>query len=118
MTSIRWLSALLLIGAVLVTQAFVPASPKASRTGTAAVALNMVAQAPPPPMVEILSTTLYSREVMQSSSTTLQQGVDGYLSRSSSVQVALQERKIPTKEEIEAKKRNFNIIFWGTSVLK
>ena len=30
------------------------------------------------------------------------------------MQVALQERKPPTKEEIAAKQRNFNIIFWGT----
>jgi hypothetical protein len=27
--------------------------------------------------------------------------------------VALQERKIPTPEEIAAKKRNFNLWFWG-----
>jgi len=30
-----------------------------------------------------------------------------------SVTVSLQERKPPTKEEIEAKKRNFNLWFWG-----
>mmetsp|Transcript_727 Transcript_727/g.943 ORF Transcript_727/g.943 Transcript_727/m.943 type:complete len:147 (-) Transcript_727:366-806(-) len=33
--------------------------------------------------------------------------------RSTTLNVALEERKIPTPEEVEAKKRNFNIIFWG-----
>mmetsp|Transcript_14161 Transcript_14161/g.18536 ORF Transcript_14161/g.18536 Transcript_14161/m.18536 type:complete len:139 (+) Transcript_14161:175-591(+) len=32
---------------------------------------------------------------------------------SSSFSVSLEERKPPTKEEIEAKKRNFNFWFWG-----
>lgn len=32
---------------------------------------------------------------------------------SSSNVVSLQERKIPTAEEIAAKKRNFNLWFWG-----
>ena len=27
--------------------------------------------------------------------------------------LSLQERKIPTKEEIDQKKFNFNVIFWG-----
>lgn len=45
-------------------------------------------------------------------SSPLQQGVTSYVT-SSSTTVSLQERKIPTKEEIEAKKRNFNVIFWG-----
>jgi hypothetical protein len=33
--------------------------------------------------------------------------------QSSSMFVSLQERKIPTKEEIEQKKLTFNVIFWG-----
>jgi len=43
----------------------------------------------------------------------LERGVQSYVvEKSSTLNVALQERKIPTKEEIEAKKRNFNVIFW------
>ena len=34
-------------------------------------------------------------------------------STGSSVMLSLQERKIPTKEEIDQKKFNFNVIFWG-----
>lgn len=52
----------------------------------------------------------------------LQLGVVGYMSSSvdsppsvlklNSMTVALQERKIPTSEEIAAKKNTFNLIFW------
>ena len=34
-------------------------------------------------------------------------------STSSSIMMSLQERKIPTKEEIDQKKLTFNVIFWG-----
>ena len=34
-------------------------------------------------------------------------------SSSSSIMMSLQERKIPTKEEIDQKKLTFNVIFWG-----
>lgn len=43
----------------------------------------------------------------------LSHGIDGYLQQQSSANLALVERKIPTAEEIAAKKRNFNVIFWG-----
>jgi len=32
---------------------------------------------------------------------------------SSTMMISVQEYKKPTKEEIDAKKRNFNLIFWG-----
>lgn len=38
---------------------------------------------------------------------------DSTLNYGTSNVVALQERKIPTPEEIAAKKRNFNLWFWG-----
>ena len=44
----------------------------------------------------------------------LQEGVQNYLTSSSSSQLlSLQERHVPTAEEIAAKKLNFNILFWG-----
>ena len=66
----------------------------------------------PPAIVQTVTTT----QDMFTAVSPIQQGVESYLSRggsSSSMHVALVERKIPTKEEIEAKKRNFNVIFWG-----
>ena len=48
-----------------------------------------------------------------SPSTTLQSPMqEGIRDYASTFQVALQERKPVTAEEIAAKKRNFNIIFW------
>jgi hypothetical protein len=38
---------------------------------------------------------------------------DSLMNYGTSNVVALQERKIPTPEEIAAKKRNFNLWFWG-----
>ena len=44
----------------------------------------------------------------------LQEGVQNYLTSSSSSQLlSLQERHVPTAEEIAAKKLNVNILFWG-----
>ena len=46
----------------------------------------------------------------------LQTGIRNYMGASESsttLNLALQERRPPTPEEIAAKKRNFNIIFWG-----
>jgi hypothetical protein len=40
----------------------------------------------------------------------LQRGIESY---TGSLTVSLQERKIPTQEEIATKKRNFNLWFWG-----
>lgn len=43
----------------------------------------------------------------------LDTGIRSYLQQQPSITVALQERKIPTKEEIDQKKLTFNLIFWG-----
>lgn len=40
-------------------------------------------------------------------------GIRSYLHQQPSMTVSLQERKIPTKEEIDQKKLTFNLIFWG-----
>ena len=70
----------------------------------------MIPQAPPPSLETLATVQSTSREIPASP---MHQGIDSYLSRSSSVELSLQERKVPTKEEIEAKKRNFNLLFWG-----
>ena len=95
-----------LFSAVFSVTAFAP--PPSVRSTLSS--LQMISQAPPPVPAASIDTTTVSPTM---TSSTLQQGIDNYMSRSSSIQVALQERKIPTKEEIEEKKRNFNIIFWG-----
>ena len=63
--------------------------------------------------------------VLTTSSTPLQDGVQSYMmmsrnnmkhdaaATSNSLMVSLQERKVPTAEEIAQKKLNFNLIFWG-----
>ena len=63
-----------------------------------------------PAAMETLTTT---RDAVTMTASPLQQGVESYLGRSSSLQLSLKERKPPTKEEIAAKQRNFNLIFWG-----
>lgn len=112
---------LLALALVLSARAFAPCQEATSsrRSSTTTVVDMMVPQAPPPVApVDISSMTAYvmdmSREVSPSSP--LLFGVDSYVNRgaTSSIQVALQERKIPTKEEIQAKQNTFNIIFWGT----
>ena len=39
--------------------------------------------------------------------------IDSSSSSSTSMMLSLQERKIPTQEEIDQKKLTFNVIFWG-----
>lgn len=54
-------------------------------------------------------TNIVSKNVDASSSASYSRSS----STGSSVMLSLQERKIPTKEEIDQKKFNFNVIFWG-----
>lgn len=78
----------------------------------AASSLSMALMSPPPPPVShaIMDTTA----TVTTSSNPLSQGIDSFMKDSPSSQlVALQERKIPTKEELAAKKRNFNLWLWG-----
>ncbi len=64
--------------------------------------------------------SLIGSATVSPSSSWLTDGTTAYLSTTSSassnlpsVTTSLQERHIPTAEEIEAKKRNFNLWFWG-----
>jgi hypothetical protein len=97
-----------LIAFLATVHGFVPVS----RSPVVTSSLQMMVPQAPPPALETFSVA-QNNNPASSTVSPLQQGVESYLSRSTSVQVALQERKIPTKEEIEAKKRNFNVIFWG-----
>jgi hypothetical protein len=72
---------------------------------------------PPPPAQEII---VQQQQLPSSTgtSTTVPFQVDlrsgsGTSIDSSSVLTSLKERRPPTEEEIAAKKRNFNLIFWG-----
>jgi hypothetical protein len=86
------------------------ATTAALRTDFPVVATSMQTAAP----------VLYSQQQQQAPLTS---GIRSYLEgtnpitmdagSSSSLTVALQERKIPTKEEIDQKKLTFNVIFWG-----
>jgi len=71
---------------------------------------------PPPPAIEQMTTTTIATPAATTTSE-MNSGIQNYLSKSSitssSIDLSLQERKPPTKEEIAAKKRNFNLIFWG-----
>ena len=84
--------------------------PSGSLRLTTRICLNMIPQAPPPALETLATIKSTSRET---SSSPVYQGIENYLSRSSSMELSLQERKVPTKEEIAEKKRNFNLIFWG-----
>eukprot|EP00545_Synedropsis_sp_CCMP1620_P004606 CAMPEP_0119012840 /NCGR_PEP_ID=MMETSP1176-20130426/7656_1 /TAXON_ID=265551 /ORGANISM="Synedropsis recta cf, Strain CCMP1620" /LENGTH=92 /DNA_ID=CAMNT_0006965875 /DNA_START=194 /DNA_END=472 /DNA_ORIENTATION=- len=71
----------------------------------------MAFSTPPPPVYQI--SQLPQVAPVQSASP-LTQGIDDYVGHGSSTQlVSLVERKVPTKEEIAEKKKNFNFWFWG-----
>jgi hypothetical protein len=91
--------------AVASTMAFVPAANR--RPG---VSLSMALVSPPPPPVNhvVMDTTAAT-----TTSSALTQGINKFMSESPSQLLALQERKVPTAEEIAAKKRNFAWWFWG-----
>jgi len=101
----RPLSILFVLSAVLaVVSAFAPIVP-------VAVEVNVAAQQQP-----LISTTTTTTTL---STNTLETSVQSFLQAnnpidSSTMTVSLKERPPPpTKEEIEAKKRNFNLWFWG-----
>ena len=118
------------------TDAFAPIIPP--RETRSSVKLAAAMNVPPPPGVVVTmpstATTMLSSQQPQAASTTftaLQDGVQNYVIRmsssnhnrendvatatvtSNSVLVSLQERKVPTAEEIAQKKLNFNLLFWG-----
>ena len=90
----------------------------ASRPLTSITSLEMLPQAPPQTIEHCVTIDSMRLTFMIAHSNALEHGVASYIATDTSSQVvALQERKIPTKEEIEAKKRNFNVIFWGRFVV-
>ena len=109
---------LVLFSLMLVTAlAFAPHQQHQSRSNTA---LSLAVMPPMPPSVVHVSQQ-QPLIVVPSSSQPLQQGIQSYLQvreelpsmSSASLTLSLQDRKIPTAEEIAAKKRNFNFWFWG-----
>jgi len=77
--------------------------------------LMMVQQGPPPVQQAQIPATMSS---FSTSSSILNNGINEWTldessAASSSFSVSLKERHVPTKEEVEAKKRNFNLLFWG-----
>eukprot|EP00977_Amphora_coffeiformis_P011443 scaffold2767_cov177-Amphora_coffeaeformis.AAC.17 len=106
-SSLRLIAAWFLCVAALSAQAFMPSGSLRPATRSH---LNMIPQAPPPALETLATLKSTSREIPASP---VYQGIGSYLSRSSSMELSLQERKVPTKEEIAEKKRNFNLIFWG-----
>mmetsp|Transcript_13821 Transcript_13821/g.19918 ORF Transcript_13821/g.19918 Transcript_13821/m.19918 type:complete len:131 (+) Transcript_13821:115-507(+) len=103
---------LTLLAAIIVvtTTAFAPAN---TNSRTAFHVLKAVPVMPAAEQPVTVTATTTATATMTSSISPLSQGIDSYLSNPSSMELSLQERKKPTKEEIEAKKRNFNFWFWG-----
>lgn len=101
-----WITSLCLAFAMsCLSFAFVPhatASPKKTL-------LNM-AFVPPLPVQHILAHTSHGPGTQDNSP--LAEGIQKFNAGSTQM-LSLQERRPPTKEEIEAKKRNFNMWFWG-----
>uniref|UniRef100_A0A6U0QN48 Uncharacterized protein n=1 Tax=Eucampia antarctica TaxID=49252 RepID=A0A6U0QN48_9STRA len=97
----------LLLALVSLSSAFVVNNNVSRRVSTG---ISMaIDQAPP------TTTYLSSPSLARSSDVTspMNMGVHKYLDSSSSNMLSLKEVKKPTAEEVAAKKRNFNIIFWG-----
>lgn len=72
----------------------------------------------PPAMPPAALERVVDAPVIASISTTQPNSIHQYLTSGSAIEsstnvVSLQERKVPTAEEIAAKKRNFNLWFWG-----
>ena len=88
--------------------AFVPAANR--RQG---VSLSMAIVSPPPPPPSVNHVMIDPTADTTAATSSLTQGIDKFMSESPSQMLALQERKIPTAEEIAAKKRNFNLWLWG-----
>jgi hypothetical protein len=105
----------------LAANAFAPITSNGKKNS----ALKLAMMPPPPPPYQAPTTATTSAAAVVTKfpgpSARLEDGIQSYLQQqdataslsSTSVTLSLQERKIPTPEEIAAKKRNFNLIFWG-----
>ena len=81
------------------------------------VLAQSMAFVPIQPAVDV-AVAAQQQSQMVTTSPELKQGIERFMLEepsltSTTVTVSLQERKPPTAEEIAAKKRNFNLIFWG-----
>merc|ERR1719343_1408742 len=90
-----------------------------SQRRSSSLAMMTPADVAPPATETIFVADTMSSMNSKLSASALNNGIQSYISQqptsseSSTLTVALKERKIPTKEEIAAKKRNFNFWFWG-----
>jgi hypothetical protein len=102
------------------TMGFVPATTRRKHEHGSFLSMALMTPPPPPPPAQhfvVMDTFAATTTIASPQSTPLTHGIDKFMmgssSSSSSHLVALKERKIPTAEEIAAKKRNFNFWFWG-----
>lgn len=88
-----------------------------------AVIIATVSALVPPAAIEINMASLQQQGVSTLSYSSVQDGIQQYLNNepassleSSTLALSLKDRPPPpTAEELAAKKRNFNLWFWGTS---
>ena len=73
--------------------------------------VQMAAFVVPPPVQQLSQIRQVPSTSQYSSPLTL--GIQEFNTGSSTQLLSLQERRPPTPEEIEEKKRNFNLLFWG-----
>jgi hypothetical protein len=134
---------LLVTVSMSLVESFTASPPQSAHCSRRAAATKLALLVPVPTIATaaaaspMIGTTAFSSSVVQaneqillqswSSTTTspaLQDGVTSFMmstpadqrlswSSSSSLQLSLKDRVIPTAEEIAAKKFNFNVIFWG-----
>jgi hypothetical protein len=70
------------------------------------VKLHLTVEHPP------ISHQVCSQNHIEKNTSPLNQGISAFIAGPTQT-LSLEERRPPTKEEIEEKKRNFNLWFWG-----
>ena len=92
--------------------AFTPLCTRRSNSRLSMIAIDM---APPPPQTTMVTPSSYTHIV--ASADALQQNIKQWSlsspTESSTTLLSVQEYYKPTPEELAAKKRNFNLWFWG-----
>jgi hypothetical protein len=109
-----------------------PGNPQQRQRLTATGIMNYALMAPMMDVAGSPTEATNAISVIQPHHSFMNMGIQSYVSKSantdvvvpstttsssSTVLVSLQERKIPTKEEIEQKKLTFNLIFWGGGII-
>jgi hypothetical protein len=97
-------SGFVLLLLVQVCSGFAPIAPQ-RRSATA----RFMIMSPPPSVPILMDQKVMATTTIPSHA--LKEGLESFLS--SSTTLSLEERHIPTAEEIAAKKLNFNLWFWG-----